>query len=73
MIEQLDNQLKEKPEDSPYWGPIKEFPASIAPTDRARLTAEFRQSLTDTVYPALQRMRDFLANEYLAHARDGRV
>jgi uncharacterized protein (DUF885 family) len=71
MIEQLDNQLKEKPEDSPYWGPIKEFPASIAPTDRARLTAEFRQSLTTTVYPALQRMRDFLANEYLAHARDG--
>jgi len=71
MIEQLDNQLKERPEDSPYWGPIKEFPASIAPTDRARLTAEFRQSLTSTVYPALQRMRDFLANEYLAHARDG--
>src|SRR5690348_12350420 len=23
MIEQLDNQLKLKPEDSPYWGPIK--------------------------------------------------
>jgi len=71
MIEQLDNQLKEKPETSPYWGPIKDFPASIAPTDRARLTAEFRQSLTTTVYPALQRMRDFLANEYLARARDG--
>jgi len=71
MIEQLDNQLKLKPEDSPYWGPIKAFPASIAPADRARLTSEYRQSLTGTVYPALQRMRDFLANDYLAHARDG--
>ena len=29
MIEQLDNQLKLAPEDSPYWGPIKNFPARI--------------------------------------------
>jgi len=71
MIEQLDNQLKLKPEDSPYWGPIKSFPASIGPADRARLTSEYKQSLTGTVYPALQRMRDFLSNEYLAHAREG--
>jgi uncharacterized protein (DUF885 family) len=71
MIEQLDNQLKLRPEDSPYWGPIKSFPASIGPADRARLTTEYRDSLTNTVYPALQRMRDFLANEYLAHAREG--
>ncbi len=71
MIEQLDNQLKLKPEDSPYWGPIKDFPASIGAADRARLTGEYRDSLNTVVYPALQRMRDFLANEYLAHARDG--
>lgn len=71
MIEQLDNQLKLEPEESPYWGPIEHFPASIAPADRERLTEEYRQSLTGVVYPALQRMRDFLANEYLAHARDG--
>ncbi len=71
MIEQLDNQLKMKPEDSPYWGPIKSFPVSISMADRARLTNDYRESLSGTVYPALQRMRDFLANEYLAHARDG--
>jgi uncharacterized protein (DUF885 family) len=71
MIEQLDNQLKLKPEDSPYWGPIKSFPASIGPADRARLTAQYHESLTSTVYPALQRMRDFLSQEYLARARDG--
>ncbi|HYX46568.1 MAG TPA: DUF885 domain-containing protein [Sphingomicrobium sp.] len=71
MIEQLDNQLKMKPEDSPYWGPIKSFPASISGADKARLTNAYRESLNGTVYPALQRMRDFLANEYLAHARDG--
>ena len=71
MIEQLDNQLKLKPEESPYWGPIKSFPASIGAADRARLTAEYRKSISGVIYPALQRMRDFLQNEYLAHAREG--
>ena len=71
MIEQLDGQLKLKPEQSPYWGPIQKFPAGIGAADRARLTAEYRKSLSTVVYPALQRMRDFLANEYLAHAREG--
>jgi uncharacterized protein (DUF885 family) len=71
MIEQLDNQLKLTPEQSPYWGPIKNFPAAIGPADRARLTQEYRDSIANTIYPALQRMHDFLANEYLAHAREG--
>jgi uncharacterized protein (DUF885 family) len=71
MIEQLNNQLKLAPEDSPYWGPIKSFPASIGPADRARITSEYRASLTGVVYPALTRMRDFLQNEYLPKAREG--
>jgi uncharacterized protein (DUF885 family) len=71
MIEQLDGQLKMSPEESPYWGPIKNFPASIKAADRTRLTTEYRDSIANVIYPALQRMRDFLAGEYLANARDG--
>jgi uncharacterized protein (DUF885 family) len=71
MIEQLDNQLKLKPEDSPYWGPVKAFPDSIGGADRTRLTNEYRQSIAGTIYPALTRLRDFLKNEYLGHAREG--
>jgi uncharacterized protein (DUF885 family) len=71
MIEQLDGQLKMTPEESPYWGPIKSFPASIKAADRTRLTAAYRDSISNVIYPSLQRMRDFLANEYLANARDG--
>ncbi|HEV2594093.1 MAG TPA: DUF885 domain-containing protein [Sphingomicrobium sp.] len=71
MIEQLNNQLKLVPEESPYWGPIKALPASMSAADKARITREYRVSLTNVVYPALTRMRDFLQNEYLVHARDG--
>jgi uncharacterized protein (DUF885 family) len=71
MLEQLDSQLKLSPEASPYWGPIKAFPNSIGAADRARLTQEYRQSISTVIYPALRRMRDFLQGEYLPKARDG--
>ena len=71
MIEQLDAQLKLKPEQSPYWGPIKAFPKTVGAADRTRLTNEFRQSISGTIYPALTRMRAFLQNEYLPKAREG--
>jgi uncharacterized protein (DUF885 family) len=71
MIEQLNNQLKQAPEDSPYFQPVKKFPDGISAADQARLTSEYRAAITDELYPALTRLRDFLQNDYLAHAREG--
>jgi len=71
MIAQIDTQLKQKPEDSAYYGPIKTFPAEIVTADRARLTTEYRTAITGQMYPALTRLRDFLKNDYLPAAREG--
>jgi uncharacterized protein (DUF885 family) len=71
MIEQLDSQLKLTPEESPYWGPIKTFPKEFSEADRTRLTGAFRESIGTVIYPALQRLHEFLAKDYLAHAREG--
>jgi len=71
MIEQLDEQLNMKPEDSPYYGPIKLFPDTISKADRDRLTKEYRAVITDELFPVLTRLRDFLKNEYLGNAREG--
>jgi uncharacterized protein (DUF885 family) len=71
MIEQLDTQLKQKPEESAYFGPVKEFPAEIAAADRTRLVDEHRAAIADGLYPALTRLRDYLKAEYLPAARDG--
>jgi uncharacterized protein (DUF885 family) len=71
MIEQLDNQLKLKPEESPYFGPMKDFPEAIGADDRARLTREYRAVIADQIYPALSRLRTFLKTEYLPSAREG--
>ena len=71
MIAQLDTQLKQKPEQSAYYGPIKAFPAEIAAADRARLSTEYRSAISSQIYPALTRLRDFLKTEYLPAAREG--
>jgi uncharacterized protein (DUF885 family) len=71
MIEQLDNQLKMAPEESPYYGPVKQFPARITEAQKTELTKEYRAAIVNELYPALTRLRDFLKNEYLPHAREG--
>jgi uncharacterized protein (DUF885 family) len=71
MIEQLDNQLKQAPEDSPYFGPVKAFPSGISDADKDLLTRKYRRAITDELYPALTRLRDFLKDDYLGHAREG--
>ncbi|HEX2725332.1 MAG TPA: DUF885 domain-containing protein, partial [Beijerinckiaceae bacterium] len=70
VIEQLDTQLKQPVEQSPFYGPIGMFPETVSAADRARLTAEYKDVIGNVVYPAHKRLRDFLANEYLPHARD---
>ena len=70
VIDQLSDQLKQKPEDSQLSGPVKKFPDSISAADRARLTAATRAAIVDQVYPAMTRVRDFLQKEYLPLARD---
>ena len=70
VIEQLDTQLKEAPEDSPYWEPIKNLPAEFSQADKDRLTARYREVIATQIYPANQRLRDFLRDDYLAKARD---
>ena len=71
VIEQLDNQLAQKVEDSAYYGPVKQFPASFSAADKARLTSEYRTAIADQLYPATRRLRDYLKTEYLPRARDG--
>ncbi|HVF95415.1 MAG TPA: DUF885 domain-containing protein [Sphingomonas sp.] len=70
MIGQFDNLLAEGVEGSTFYGPVKSFPAGISATDQARLRAAYAAQVRDVILPAERRMRDFLANTYLAAARD---
>ena len=69
VISQLNTQLEQPLEESPYWGPATNFPESFTPEQRAEQTEKLRRSLTTEIFPALTRLRDFLRDDYVAQAR----
>ena len=70
VIDQLDAQLKQTPEDSPYYAPAKAIPATFSAADKARIPTEYRTAIADGIFPSYRRLRAFLADEYLAAARE---
>jgi uncharacterized protein (DUF885 family) len=71
VIDQLNTQLAQKTEESPYFGPVQKFPDGFSAVDKARFTAGHRDAIEKDIYPAYVRLRDFLKNEYLPVAREG--
>jgi uncharacterized protein (DUF885 family) len=71
VISQLDTQLAQPLEESPYFGPATRLPESFTDAEKAEQTAKLRATLTNEVFPALTRLRDFLRDEYLPVAREG--
>lgn len=72
IVAQLDAELANKPEDSPFYAPIKDIPATFSAADKARLTKAYRDGIEKTVHPALKRVRTFMAGDYLAAGRTAR-
>jgi uncharacterized protein (DUF885 family) len=70
VVDQLNTQLAQTTEESPYYGPIKKFPEGFSDVDKARLTAEYREMIEKGLYPANARLRDFLRDSYLPLARE---
>ena len=70
VVDQLDTQLAQKSEESPYYGPILKFPEGFSDADKARLTSEYRDIIETGLYPANARLRDFLRDSYLPLARE---
>jgi uncharacterized protein (DUF885 family) len=70
VIDQLDTQLRDAPDASPFYGPAQNFPEGVPEADRPRLRAELLAVIRDEIFPAYRRLRDFLQNDYLPHARE---
>ncbi len=70
VVDQLNTQLAQSTEESPYFGPVKKFPEGFSDADKARLTAEYRDIIEKGLYPANTRLRDFLRDSYLPLARE---
>ena len=69
VLPQLAALIVADPEQSIFWGPIKDFPESVSAADRPRITAQLRALLVDKVMPAYQRLYNFVRDDYLPKAR----
>lgn len=69
VIPQLDAIIKDKPEDTLFWGPITKMPADFPEADKQRLVEEYRSVIGEQLVPAYRELRDFIADEYLPAAR----
>ena len=69
VIPQLDALIKDKAEDTLFWGPVKNFPADFSDADKKRLTAQYRKLIETQLMPAYRELRTFVAEEYLPKTR----
>ena len=70
VVPQYDAIIKDKPEDSLFWGPIANMPKDFGAADKARLTDAYRAMIGQQMMPAFRKLRDFIANDYLPKTRD---
>jgi len=69
VVDQLDALIKDKPEDTLFWKPIADLPESFSDADKERITAEYRAMIQDELMPAYRELREYVANDYMEHAR----
>jgi uncharacterized protein (DUF885 family) len=70
ILEQIKPQLVTNPEESGFYKPFRNMPASIPQAEKDRLQAAAKAAIQTTGVPAYQRFEKFLREVYLPAARD---
>ena len=69
VLPQLQVHVVARAEDSLFWRPVTNLPASLGAADRERLTAGYRAAIETTIVPSYRRLHDFMRDEYLPKCR----
>ncbi|MFC0678973.1 DUF885 family protein [Lysobacter korlensis] len=69
VVPQLDALIKDKPEQTLFWGPIENMPKEFSEADRKRLTAAYRDVIAKQLMPAYRELRTFIQKDYLPATR----
>lgn len=70
LVPQLESQLVENAEDSGFYEPVRNMPDDFSEQDRERLSAAYKESISNTIVPAYERLNNFIGDEYLSAARN---
>ncbi len=68
-VPQFRKLVAAKPEDSIFYTPVTNMPASFSAADKKALTASYRATIASKLTPALARLADYLEKDYVPAAR----
>jgi uncharacterized protein (DUF885 family) len=69
VLDQVKTMAAQKPEDSPFAQPLKNFPSAIKPLDRERIRQDTLAAIAHEVLPAYLRFARFLEVSYVPACR----
>lgn len=69
IIPQLQAQLVSQPQQSLFYAPITQLPASFTAQEKAQLTQQYTQFIDEQLLPALSQLTDYFQHTYLPMAR----
>ncbi len=70
LVPQLESQIVDNPEQSSFFAPVSAMPAEFSEQERTRLTAAYKDKISNTILPAYERLNNFLGDDYLSAARE---
>jgi uncharacterized protein (DUF885 family) len=68
--EQVKAQIVDDPMESPLLQAFEQFPDSVSPADRERLTAAAHKAYEEGIRPAYQKLHDYLDQTYIPATRE---
>ena len=66
---EAEEVAKQSGESSPFFGPLKQFPASVPVADQKRLRDDALNVIATQIVPAYQKFAAFVHDEYAPHGR----
>ncbi len=69
VLPQLDAIIRPTAEETLFWAPVRNLPASFSDADKQRITADYKRMIDVKIMPAYRALRGFIATEYLPATR----
>jgi uncharacterized protein (DUF885 family) len=69
VLVQTQTLADQKPEESPFAGPLKKFPRAVTAAEQKRISGEMLQAIATDVMPSYKRFAGFLKAEYIPKSR----